>query len=203
MNPSQKPKQELYDLVDQIMSEALKQGATAAEAEFGTGTGLSVTARLGEVEKIEHERDKALGVTVYIDHKKGTASSSDFSAAAIRETVTAACNIARFASEDDCAGLAEAELMARDVPELDLYFPWDITPEAATELAINCETVARDSDPRIRNSDGCVVSSYAGEHVYGNTHGFTGGWCWSSHMLDCTVIAEDETGMQRDGWYSK
>ncbi len=200
---SSTPKQELYRLVEQIMEEARQQGASAAEAEIGTGTGLSVTVRLGELEKIEHERDKALGVTVYIDHKKGTASSSDFSAAAIRDTVTAACDIARFSSEDPCAGLAEAGLMARQVPDLDLYHPWDLTPEAATELAIRCETAARDSDPRISNSDGCVVNTYAGEHVYGNTHGFAGGWCWSSHLLDCTVIAANGNGMQRDGWYSK
>jgi len=185
------------------MDEAIKQGATSAEAEIGTGSGLSVTVRLGELEKIEHERDKALGITVYMDHKKGTASSSDFSSAAIRETVTAACDIARFASEDPCTGLAEAELMAREIPDLELYFPWDITPQAATDMAITCEAMARDADKRIQNSDGCVLNTYAGEHVYGNTHKFIGGWCWSSHMLDCTVIAGDEKGMQRDGWYSK
>ncbi|MCG8324170.1 MAG: metalloprotease PmbA [Thiotrichales bacterium] len=200
---SQQPNPELYRLIETIMDEARQQGATAAEAEIGTGNGLSVTVRLGELEKIEHERDKALGITVYMDQRKGTASSSDFSLPAIRETVTAACNIARFASEDSCAGLADAELMATAVPDLELHFPWDITPEAATALAIECETAARDSDARISNSDGCMVNTYSGEHVYGNTHGFTGGWCWSSHMLDCTVIAGDEQGMQRDGWYSK
>lgn len=203
MTSSQQPKQELFDLIELINKEALKQGATAAEADIGTGNGLSITARLGEIEKVEHERDKGLGVTVYFDHKKGTASSSDFSIDAIRETVKAACNIARFASEDKCAGLADADLMAREIPDLHLYYPWDITAEAATEMAIECETVARDADPRIHNSDGCVVNTYSGEHVYGNTHNFIGGWCWSSHMLDCTMIAEDENGMQRDGWYSK
>jgi len=185
------------------MAEARRQGATAAEAEIGTGTGLAVTARLGELEKLEHERDKGLGVTVYMDHRKGTASSSDFSPEAIRETVTAACNIARYASEDPCSGLADAGLMARDVPMLDIHYPWQLTPETATQMAIECESVARDSDSRIRNSDGCMVNTYAGEHVYGNSNDFIGGWCWSVHMLDCTVIAADENGMQRDGWYSK
>jgi PmbA protein len=199
----QKPNQELYNLVESIMAEARRQGATAAEAEIGTGTGLAVTARLGELEKLEHERDKGLGVTVYMDHRKGTASSSDFSTDAIRETVTAACNIARYASEDPCSGLADAGLLVRDVPMLDINYPWQLTPEAATQMAIECETAARDCNSRIRNSDGCMVNTYAGEHVYGNSNDFIGGWCWSVHMLDCTVIAGDEKGMQRDGWYSK
>lgn len=194
---------QLSILIERILDKAKQQGATSAEAEIGTGAGLSVTVRLGEVEKIEHEQDKGLGVTVYMGQKKGTASSSDFSDKAIDETVAAACNIARYASEDPAAGLADADLMAKEIPNLDLHHPWDLSAEAASELAIQCETFGRDADTRIVNSDGCLASTYSGGHLYGNSHGFIGGWEWSSHMLDCTLIAETDKGMQRDGWYSK
>ncbi len=196
-------RKELTGIIQQILEEAKQQGASAAEANIGTGAGLSVTTRLGEVEKVEHERDKALGMTVYIGNQKGSASSSDFSEVAIKETVTAACNIARFASADECAGLPDPELMATEVPDLDLYHPWNISPENAIELAVECETVARGEDKRINNSDGTSVNTYSGNNFYGNTHGFVGGWHWSSHTIDCTVIAETSNGMQRDGWYSK
>ena len=194
---------ELTGLIQQILDEAKRQGATAAEADIGTGAGLTVTTRLGEVEKIEHERDKGLGMTVFFGHQKGSASSSDFNETAIKETVTAACNIARFASEDPYADLPDADLMATEVPELDLYHPWEISPEDAIKLAVDCEAIAKAEDKRINNSDGTSVSTYAGNHFYGSTNGFIDGWHWSSHTIDCTVIAETKSGMQRDGWYSK
>ena len=191
------------ELIQRVLAEARQQGATAAEADIDTGTGFSVTVRLGEVEKIEHERDKGLGITVYMDKRKGSASTSDFSDRALKETVMAACDIARYASDDTCSGLVEEELMARDIPDLDLYFPWSITPEQAVKLAVDCENIARGADARINNSDGAMVNSYAGIHAYGNTHNFTGSWQWSSHTIDCTVIAEHAGNMQRDGWYTK
>lgn len=191
------------ELIQRVLDEARQQGATAAEADVDTGTGFSVTVRLGEVEKIEHERDKGLGITVYMDKRKGSASTSDFSDRALKETVIAACNIARYASDDNYAGLVEEALMARDIPDLDLYHPWSITPEQAIGLAIDCENVARGSDVRINNSDGAMVNTYAGFHAYGNTHNFAGSWQWSSHTIDCTVIAEHAGNMQRDGWYTK
>ena len=190
-------------LIEQTLEEAKCQGATSAEADIGTGAGLTITTRLKELEKVEHEREKGLGVTVYFDHKKGNASSSDLSDQAIQDTVRAACDIARYASEDSAAGLADANLMATEQPDLDIYHPWNISAEDATAIAIECETYAMNSDKRINNSDGCMLSSYSGEHIYGNSHGFIGSWQWSSHMLDCTMIAEDAKGMQRDGWYSK
>ena len=196
-------KQELNSLIEQTLAEAKKQGASAAEADIGTGAGLTVTTRLRELEKVEHEREKGIGVTVYFDHKKGNASSSDLSDQAIADTVRAACDIAKYASEDAAAGLADAELMATDIPDLDIYHPWNINAEEATKIAIECETYAMDFDKRVNNSDGCILSSYAGETVYGNSHGFVGSWQWSTHLLDCTMIAEDNNGMQRDGWYSK
>lgn len=194
---------ELSGIILNILEEAKKQGATAAEADIGTGAGLTVTTRLGEVEKIEHEQDKGLGVTVFIGNKKGSASSSDFAEDAIKETVTAACNIAKFTSEDEFAGLPDAELMATESPDLDLYHPWEISAEDAIQLAVECEAIARSEDKRINNSDGTSVSTYSGNHFYGNSHGFIDGWHWSSHTIDCTVIAETSHGMQRDGWYSK
>ena len=194
---------ELISLIRRTIEEALKQGATAVEADLGTGIGLSVTVRQGEIEKIEHERDKGLSVTVYMEKRKGNASTSDFSDKALKETVQAACEIARFASEDPHAGLADAALMAREVPDLDLYHPWDISADQARDQALECEAVARDGDSRINNSDGTSVNTYSGTHAYGNSHGFANGWKWSSHTIDCTMIAEEHGKMQRDGWYSK
>jgi PmbA protein len=193
---------ELESIVQQVLDYARAEGATSAEADIGIGEGLSVTVRMGELEAIEHQRDKGLGITVYVDQRKGSASTTDFSAQAIKDSVLAACTIARNASSDKYAGLIAAEYLATEIPDLDLYHPWKITPDQATELAIECETAARQSDSRITNADGTLVNSYSGNHVYANSHGFIGGWNWSNHLIDCTVIA-DENGMQRDGWYSK
>lgn len=194
---------QLVDMARQVIDSARQKGISAAEADIGSGTGYSVTVRLGEVEKIEHERDKALGITVYMGKRKGSASTSDFNPESIERTIAAACDIARLASEDKCAGLVDAVLMATEIPDLDLYHPWSLQPEQAIEQATECEKIARAYDKRINNSDGAVVSTYSGEHVYANTHGFANGWRWSSHMIDCTVIAEQSGSMQRDGWYSK
>lgn len=194
---------DMLNLIRRVLELARAGGASAAESDIGSGTGFSTTVRWGEVEKIEHERDKGLTVTVYMDKRKGSASTSDFSDKALAETVSAACNIARYTSADPCAGLADAGQLAQDIPDLDLYHPWDITPEQAIELAIACENSSRACDKRINNSDGTVVSTYAGLHAYGNTHGFAGGWPWSSHTIDCTLLAEHAGSMQRDGWYSK
>jgi len=201
--PEQNKNNEPVELVRRVLDEARKQGATAAEADIGTGTGFSVTVRWGEIEKVEHERDKGLSITVYMGQRKGSASTSDFSDKSLHETIKAACAIANYASEDAAAGLVDAGLMAKTIPDLDLHHPWSITPEQAIELAIKCEDIARNYDQRINNSDSAVVSTYAGTHAYGNSNGFAGGWLWSSHTIDCTVIAEQAGSMQRDGWYSK
>ena len=193
----------LIRIIDSVLTQAKSMGATSAEADIGAGSGLSANVRKGEVDKLEYERDKGLGITVYIDGQKGNASSSDFSERALKESVHAAIRIAQHASRDDCAGLIEPELMATVVPDLDLYHPWSISPKAAIDLAIECEQAAFACDKRISNSDGSVVSTYSGINLYGNTNGFIDGWNWSSHTIDCTVIAEDKKGMQRDGWYSK
>ena len=190
-------------IIDSVLSKSKKLGATDAEADIGAGLGLSANVRKSVIDKLEYENEKGLSITIYIDGKKGNASSSDFSDSALQNTVEAAFNIAKHASHDKHAGLVEKKLMAKNIANLDLYHPCSISPEAAIELAIECEQFAFDCDKRISNSDGSVVSTYSGINLYGNTNDFINGWRWSSHTIDCTVIAEDNNGMQRDGWYSK
>jgi PmbA protein len=194
--------QELQQRVEDLLQEAKRQGASAAEAAVSSDAGLSISVRLGEVETIEHTRDNGLGVTVYFGQRKGSASTSDLSPQAIRETVEAACNFARYTSEDPCSGLADEGLMARELPDLDLYHPWGVSVEDAIEQAIRCETAARDCDPRIINSEGASLNTHDGLQVYGNTHGFIGGYPASRHSLSCSVVAKEDESMQRDYWYT-
>ncbi|MFO8024200.1 metalloprotease PmbA [Thiohalophilus sp.] len=189
-------------IVADLLAEAQRLGASAAEAALSIESGLSVTVRLGEVETVEHNRDKGLGITVYFGHSKGSASTSDFSPGAVRETVRAACDIARYTEEDPCAGLAPAALMATDIPELQLYHPWALETPEAIERALACETVAREHDSRITNSEGASITSHSGLRVYANSHGFIGAYPSSRHSMSCTVIGQDESGMQRDYWYT-
>jgi PmbA protein len=187
--------------VEQILAEARKQGATACEVAVSVEQGLSTTVRQREVETVEFNRDQGFGITLYVGQRKGSASTSATGEAAIRETVAAALAIAKHASEDESAGLADAALMARDLPELDLYHAWDITPEQAIERALLCEAAAFDADPRIRNADGTSLGSHQSCRVYGNSHGFVGGYASTRHSLSCVMIAESEGQMQRDYWY--
>ncbi len=188
--------------VEKILAQARQQGASAAEAAVSVGQGLSVTVRLGEVETIEHNRDKHLGLTVYFGHKSGSASTSDFTDAAIRDTVRAACSIAKYTAEDECAGLADRDRLATEFPDLELYHPWNLGTAQAIELARECEDAARRVDARIKNSEGATLSTQEGVEVYGNTHGFIGTMPTTRHSLSCSVIAQDDGGMQRDYWYS-
>lgn len=192
----------LKSVVNDLLQEATSQGASAAEAGLSVESGLSVTVRMGDVETMEHNRDKALGITVYFGQRKGSASTSDFSQSAIKETVKAACDIARYTEDDPYAGLPDENLMAKDIEDLDLYHPWDISAEESIELAKQCEDAARAEDKRIVNSEGGSVSSHAGIRVYGNTQGFLNGYNTSRHSLSCTVIAQQNDAMQRDYWYS-
>ena len=195
-------KAELEGVVAAILAEARAQGASGAEAGVSFEAGLSVTVRLGEVETLEYHRDRGLGVTVYFGQRKGSASTSDLGREAINATVRAACGIARYTAEDDCAGLADAALMATDIPDLDLCHPWDIAAEQAIELATRCEDAARAADPRISNSEGGSVSTHLGLRVYGNSHGFNGGYYSTRHSLSCAVIGVQDEAMQRDYWYT-
>lgn len=191
----------LQEKVERIIAEARRQGASACEVSVSAGQGLSTTVRQREVETVEFNRDQGFGITVFVGQRKGSASTSAVEEDAIRETVAAALAIARHASEDECAGLADPELMARELPDLDLYHPWNIEPEQAIELALRCEAAAFAHDPRIRNADGTSLSSYLGCRVYGNSHGFVGGYASSRHSLSCVMIAEGDGQMQRDYWY--
>ncbi|AVO52307.1 metalloprotease PmbA [Ectopseudomonas mendocina] len=191
----------LQQQVEAILAEAARQGASACEVAVSAGQGLSTTVRQGEVETVEFNRDQGFGITLYVGQRKGSASTSATGEAAIRETVAAALAIAKHASEDECAGLADAALMARELPELDLYHPWSITPEQAVEQALACEAAAFAADQRIKNADGTSLNTHQGCRIYGNSHGFIGGYACTRHSLSCVMIAEGEGQMQRDYWY--
>ena len=193
---------DLRQIADSILQRAKAQGASAAEAEVSQGFGQSVTVRRGEVETIEYNRDKGLAVTVYFGHQRGHASTSDLDRKAIDDTVDAACSIARHTAADPSAGLADEALLAREIPDLDLYHAWNLPVEQAIELARECEAAALASDARITNSEGGSVGTQESLFVYANSLGFSGGYPTSRHDISCAVIAESSNGMQRDYWYS-
>lgn len=193
---------ELKNTVQQLLDEAKLQGASAAEAGLSVDEGLSVTARLGVVETIEHHCSQGLGVTVFFGNRKGAASTTDLSPESIKETVSAACSIARYTSEDDCAGLPDADLLATEFTNLDLYHPWDLSSEKAIDMAIECENAARFYHADISNSEGATVSTHKGISVLGNSLGFLQARQSSRHSLSCSVLAQRGDDMQRDYWYS-
>ncbi len=192
----------LRSLVGDLLEEARRRGASAAEAGVSNEIGLSVNVRMGEVETVEYHRDQGLGVTVYFGTRKGSANTADLRPEAVRETVQAACDIARYTAEDPCAGLADPARMARTIPDLDLDHPWDLDAEHAIEVALACENAARELDARITNSEGAGVDTHRAVHVYGNTNGFLGAYPSTRHSVSCSVIAQSARGMQRDYWYS-
>ncbi len=192
----------LEDLARRALELAAGQGADQAEVSASLTTGLSVTVRKGEVETLEHQRDRGFGVTVYFGQRKGGASTSDLADASVRETVEKACMIAKHTAQDPCAGLADAELMATDIPDLQLDHPWPIDPDTAVALARDCEAAGLEADRRITNTEGGSLSSHRSLRVYGNSHGFLGGYPSTSHYLSCVLIAGEGEGMQRDYWYT-
>jgi PmbA protein len=194
------------NLVDTALAHAKKIGATDAAAEASEGSGLSVSARLGQLENVERNRDKSLGVTVYVGKRRGNASTSDFSDAAIKQTVQAAFDIARFTAEDPVAGLPDLEDVATHHPELDLFHPWQINSDEALKLALRCEDAALKTSKRITNSEGAGVSAQQSHfftaHLRGGHIGFRGGYASSRHSMSVAPIAGKGDGMQRDYWYS-
>lgn len=190
------------NIVQDLLREAKAQGATDAEAGLTTADGLSVTARLGEVETIEHHRGQTLGVTVYIGTRKGSASTTDLSAKSLKETVSAACSIARYASEDQCAGLPDKSDLATEIPDLDLYHPWSVSVDEAIALAIECEQAARSYDREISNSEGASIDTYQGVRVLGNSLGFLHAYATTRHSMSCSVLGQRGETMQRDYWYT-
>lgn len=193
---------QLKNTVQSILDEAKQQGASAAEAGLSLQDGLSVTARLGEVETIEHDCSQNLGVTVYFGQCKGSASSTDLSPESIKETVRAACSIARYTSPDQYAGLPDKDLLATEFPDLDLYHPWNISADEAIALAIECENAARFYDADISNSEGATVNSHQGISVMGNSLDFLQGRLSTRHSLSCSVLGQRGDSMQRDYWYT-
>jgi PmbA protein len=202
MSPVRLTESDLESIIERALQEARARGASQAEAAVSQDTGLSVGVRLGEVETLEHQRDRSMGITVYFGQRKGSASTADFSAEAVSATVAKACSIARFTAEDASSGLADADLMARAPQDLDLSHPWNVTADRAIEIAKSCEAAALGFDSRINNSEGASVGTHQGLHVYGNTHGFVGGYPTTSHTLSCVVLAGTGEDMQRDYWYT-
>jgi PmbA protein len=190
------------NLVDSALAHAKKLGATDVGAEASEGCGLSVSVRKGELENVERNRDKSLGVTVYVGHRRGNASTSDFSEAAVAQTVQAAYDIARFTAEDPVSGLPDEADIVTDQPDLDLFHPWNINSEQAAVLALECEAAALATDKRITNSEGAGVSAQQSHFFSAHTRGFRGGYASSRHSISVAPIAGKGNDMQRDAWYS-
>jgi PmbA protein len=186
----------------QAVELARRLGADQAEAGASHEEGLSVTVRMGELESVERQRDRGLGVTVYRGARKGSASTTDFSSAGVEEAVRKAVSIGGFTAADEYAGLADAALMAKEPPDLELYFPVDLDVEQATALALRAESAARGFDARIANSEGATVSSGVGVRVYANSHGFVGGYPTSTYSTSCSVVAKSNGSLERDYWYT-
>ena len=189
-------------LVDTALAHAKKLGASDAAAEASEGCGLSVSVRKGELENVERNRDKSLGITVYIGKKRGNASTSDFSKTAIQQTVKAAYDIAKFTADDETSGLPDDRDIARDHPALDLFHPWDITSEQAAQLALQCESAALETSRLITNSEGAGVSAQQSHFFSAHSKGFRGGYASSRHSISVAPIAGKGNHMQRDAWYS-
>jgi len=193
---------QLTDLVSFALQEARRQGASQSEVDASVSRGLSVTVRLGEVDTVEYQRDRGLAVTVYFGKRKGSASTADLAPSAVLEMVGKACAIARYTAEDPYAGLIEPEALARDIPDLDLDHPWELSPEGAIEIARSCEAAGLAVDARVSNSEGGSVGSQRHTGIYGNSLGFLAGYSSTSHSVSCSLIAEESGEMQRDHWYT-
>ncbi len=190
------------ELVEKTLAYAREIGASDAAAEVSESLGLSVSVRKNDIETVEQTRDRSLDLTVYAGQSRGSASTSDFSEAALRQTVEAAWHIAKHTAADPAAGLPDADQLATEFPDLDLHHAWSVSTEEAAAIALRAERAARDVDPRITNTDGATVGTYEGQFVMGNTRGFLGGYPYSRHSLSVAPIAGRGNGMQRDYWYT-
>lgn len=192
----------LRSIAADVLRHGRELGASGTEAEISESYGQVITVRKGEVETIEYNRSKDIGVSVFFGKRSGYASTSDFSPRAIADTVRAAASIARFTASDDANGLAEPELLARTIGELDLFHPWDLKVEDAIEIARACESAAFELDPRIANSEGASVSCQQHQAVAANSNDFIGGMRTSRHYVSCAIIAAENGEMQRDDWHA-
>jgi len=195
-------REELEGLVRTALEEATRRGVDQAEVAASSDTGLSATARLGDVENLEYTNDRGLWITVYKDKCKGSASTTDIRPESISEAVDKACTFAACTAADKHSGLADAELMCTDIVDLDLDHPWPVEASDAIDMAIACEKAGLEYDSRITNSEGATISTNRGSRAYGNTHGFVGGFSRSSHSVSCVVLASQDDEMQRDYYYS-
>ena len=193
---------ELEDIVQSVLAAAKSAGVDQAEVAASHDIGLSTTARLGDVESLEYTNDRGVGITVYKDHKKGSASTSDFSAAALQETVAKAVSFATYTAADEHSGLADPERMASGAKDLELAHEWQLNPNDAIQIAIECEDAARAYDKRITNSEGATVGTNSGVRAYGNSHGFIASYPRTSHSVSCVVVGEADGAMERDYWYT-
>lgn len=195
-------KSELESLITRSLDEARRLGATAADAGVSVDSGLSVTVRLGEVETLEHHRDRGLGITVYLGQRKGSATTGDLNWQAVAETIAKAVSMARYAAEDPYAGLPDPADQATDIPDLDLDHPWTLDVESAIRIATESEAAALATDPRITNSEGASIAAQRGLKVYGNSQGFLAGFPSTYYSQSCVVVASEGETMERDYWYT-
>jgi PmbA protein len=193
---------ELKEIVELALGQARRHGATECQVDASLNQGIAASARLGEVDTVEYQRDRGLGITVYFGKRKGSASTADLAPGAVRDMVEKACSIARYTAEDECAGLPDPETLAREIPDLDLDHPWPLAPDAAIELALACEAAGLAVDARLTNSEGASVTSQRDLRVHGNSLGFLAGFGSTSHSVSCVLLAEEGEDMQRDYWYS-
>ena len=193
---------QLKQIAEDTLRYARQKGASGAAVGISEGNGLSVSVRKGEIETIEKNQDKGIGITVFVGRKRGNATTSDFSGISLKQTVEAAYNIASFTSEDEAAGLPDADMLEKNPPDLSLYYHWPIDSQEAVELARRCEAAAFDTDKRISNSEGASVSVQHSHFVLANSDGFMGGYPYSSHSLSVAPIAASGDSMQRDYWYT-
>jgi len=192
---------QLQELCQQAINKARKQGASSVEIDISESAGQNVQVRQQNVEHIEYQQDKSLDVTVYVGQAKGRASTADFSNKAIDEVIGAALNIARFTAQDDCAGLADAALLATEFGDTESFFPWRLSADEAIEIGKKTEQAALDTDERIKNSEGAEVQTDHYQFVYANSNDFCAYQRGSRHSISCSVVAADASGMQRDYWY--
>jgi PmbA protein len=193
---------ELANLASDVLARCRKLGATQAELSLNLDAGLNVNVRMGEVETVEHTRDRGIALSVYFGKRKGSASTADVRAESISTTIEQACAIARHTEEDACSGLADAERMATFFPDLDQWHPWALDATRAIELGIAAEAAGRALDPRLHNSDGASVATGTSVALYANSHGFFGRESGTRHSISCSLLGEDDSGMQRDYWYT-
>lgn len=201
MNPEQ-TLTDIQNVVEDTLKLAKKLGATQAEASMSKIQGISVSSRMQQIETLEFTNDGGLGISVYVGRRKGSASTADLSPQALKMTVEKAVEIARYTSEDPFSGLADEALIARDIPDLDLYHPQELDAEAGIRFAIEAEKAAFESDSRIVNSDGAAYNANLGVKVYGNSHGINAGYPSSRYSLSCVLIGKQGDEMQRDYAYS-